>query len=91
VSPTVLGLALTGSGAVLAVVGGWRGYVFARRALSPLLHEGEPTRTRIEALRPLAMRPRVRLFASRVVLSVLWLGLAFYGLFLAVTGAAWLA
>ena len=86
-SPTVLGAVLTGSGTVLAVVGGWRGYTFARRALGPLLHEGEPTRTRLEALRPLPMRPRVRQFASRVLLSVLWLGLGFYGLYLAVTGA----
>ena len=86
----VVGLALIGSGAVLAVVGAWRGYALARRALAPLIHEGEPTRSLIEGLRPLPMRPRVRTFASRVLLSVAWLALAFYGLYLAVTGTLWL-
>jgi hypothetical protein len=80
-------LALLGSGAALACIGGWRGYASARRALAPLIHEGEPTRARIEATRPFPMRPRVRMFAARVALSIGWLTLAFYGLFLAVTGA----
>jgi hypothetical protein len=89
-TPFMLGFVMTTSGAVLAVVGGWRGYGFARRALAPLIHDGEPTRTLVESLRPPPFRPRVRTMVSRVVLSVLWLGLAFYGLYLAVTGAAWL-
>jgi hypothetical protein len=69
-------------GAALAAVGTWRGYALARRAVAPFVHEGEPTRTAIEAMQPLPMRPRVRAFASRVVLSVGWLAVAFYGLFL---------
>jgi len=73
---------LFGSGAVLPVVGFARGYAAARRAMTPFVHEGEPTRTAIESLRPLPMRPRFRTFASRVALSVGWLVLAFYGLFL---------
>ena len=89
-SSFVVSAALIGSGAVLTFVGSWRGYAFARRALAPLIHEGEPTRSLLEGLRPLPLRPRVRTFALRVVLSVMWLALAFYGLYLAVTGAAWL-
>ena len=89
-SAVVPGLVLTGSGFILFAVGLVRGYAFARRAISPLVHDGEPTRTRIEASRPLLLRPRVRTFAGRVALSIGWLGLSFYGLYLAVSGAGWL-
>jgi len=90
VSAVVLGVVLTGSGLTLFAVGLLRAYALARRAISPLVHDGEPTRTRIESSRPLLLRPRVRTFAGRVVLSIGWLGLGFYGLYLAVSGAAWL-
>jgi hypothetical protein len=73
---------LFASGTVLLVIGFARGYAAARRAMTPFVHDGEPTRTAIESLRPLPMRPRVRAFASRVALSIGWLVLAFYGLFL---------
>ena len=42
---------LFGSGAVLPVAGFARGYAAARRAMTPFVHEGEPTRTAIESLR----------------------------------------
>ena len=86
-SGVVLGLVLAGSGSTLFGVGIWRGYAYARRVVAPLVHEGEPTRARIEASRPLLLRPRVRMLAGRVALSIGWLGLGLYGLYLAVSGA----
>ena len=77
-----MGVVLVGCGAVLTAVGMWRGHALARRAVAPFVREGEPTRTAIEALRPLPMRPRFRLFVTRVGLSLVWLAVAFYGLFL---------
>jgi hypothetical protein len=69
-------------GSVAAIVGVHRGYVLARAALAPLVHEGDPTRTAIEATRPFPARPRVRRFASRVAGSIAWLAVAMYGLYL---------
>ena len=43
---------LTFCGLVALVVGGWRSYSIARQALGPLVREGDPTRTAIEAARP---------------------------------------
>ncbi len=73
-------------GLVTVVLGGWRSYVLAREALAPMAHDGDPTRRAIEAVQPLRMRPRVRLFVRRVILSVGWLIVAFYGLYLVVAG-----
>ncbi len=73
---------------VAAVIGVWRSYAVAREALAPVAHEGDPTRTAIEATRPLPLRPRVRLFVRRVVVSVAWLTVALYGLYLVVRGEA---
>ena len=67
-----------------------RGYALARRALEPFAHEGDPTRTAIEALRPLPFRPRVRTFAQRVLLAVGWLLVALYGLYMVARGQEWL-
>lgn len=77
---------LVASGVVAAVLGTWRGYATAREALGPLVHEGDATRTLVDAGRPVYARIRVRLFARRVVTAVAWLGLAMYGLFLATVG-----
>jgi hypothetical protein len=63
-----------------ALVGGWRGYAVAREALAPLAHPGDPTRTAIESTRPIYARPRVQLFARRLVVSVGWILVALYGL-----------
>ena len=56
--PLVAGLA----GATYAA---WRSYVAARAALLPLVREGEPTRTLIEATRPVHARTRVRIAARQ--------------------------
>jgi len=79
---------LTFCGLVAFVVGGWRSYSIARQALGPLVHDGEPTRTAIEAARPVQDRFRVRLFVRRVTGSVGWLIVALYGLYLLSVGAA---
>jgi hypothetical protein len=73
-------------GGVAAIVGAWRGYALAREAIAPLAHAGEPTRTAIEATRPLLARSRVRLFARRVAVSLGWIAIAIYGLYLLSVG-----
>jgi hypothetical protein len=83
-----VGFVLEVCGGMALVIGGWRSYVVAREALAPLAHDGDPTRTEIEAARPFPMRPRVRLFAKRVAVSLGWLAVAFYGLYLVVHGQA---
>jgi hypothetical protein len=80
------GLVLDICGAVAIVMGGWRSYAVAREALGPLAHQGDPTRTAIEAARPLLLRSRVRLFARRLAVSIGWLAIAFYGLYLLARG-----
>ncbi len=74
--PLVAGLA----GATYAA---WRSYVAARSALLPLVREGDPTRTLIEETRPVHARSRVRIAARNVAVSLGWLVVAMYGLFLA--------
>ena len=70
-------------GLAAAVIGTWRGYVVAREAVGPFVHEGDPTRTLIEAGRPIHARPRVRLFVRRVLDLVCLAGArAMYGLYL---------
>jgi hypothetical protein len=81
-----MGLVLISAGLFLVAAGGVRSYALVREALSPLVHDGDPTRTAIEAMRPILERPRVRLFVKRVVLSLLWLVVATYGLYLLAVG-----
>jgi hypothetical protein len=83
-----MAILLVACGLTAAVIGGWRGYALARAALAPLVHEGEPTRTALEAARPIHSRFRVRLFARRVLAATGWLILALYGLYLAQVGSA---
>jgi hypothetical protein len=83
-----MGLVLVACGVAATAIGLVRGFVAAREALGPLVHEGDPTRTLLEAARPVYARPRVRLFARRVALSVGWLVVALYGVFLASVGLA---
>ena len=78
----VLQAVLFASGLIAAMVGTWRGWVVAREALRPLVHEGDPTRSLIDAGRPIHARMRVRRFARSVVIAVAWLAVAMYGLFL---------
>jgi hypothetical protein len=84
-----VGAVLVACGAVATVVGTWRGYVVAREALGPMVHDnGDPTRRAIDASRPLMARMRVRTFARRTVVAVGWLVVATYGLALIEQGAS---
>jgi hypothetical protein len=73
-------------GIVAVAIGGWRSYAMAREAVGPIAHEGDPTRTALEAGQPILARTRVRLFLRRVAVSVAWLLVAGYGLYLIVAG-----
>jgi len=75
-------------GVVLAGIGTWSGYRNARAAIVPAIREGDPTRTAIDAARPLHARAAVRRFVHSVAVSLGWLALALYGLFLASAGSA---
>jgi hypothetical protein len=79
-------LLLETCGIVAVAIGAWRSYAMAREALGPIIHQGDPTRTALEAGRPILARPRVRLFLRRVVLAVAWLVVAGYGLYLVAAG-----
>ena len=59
-----------------------------REAVGPLIHDGDPTRTAIEATRRVTDLPRVRLFARRLSVAIGWLAVAMYGLFLIVESQA---
>jgi hypothetical protein len=82
----MLGAVLVLSGLVALVYGTWRGYAEARSALVPLVRDGDPTRSLIEASRPLHARVRIRLAVRHALLSVAWLGIAMYGMYLATVG-----
>lgn len=82
----VASLVLILTGTVALAWGLVRGYLSARAALLPLVAEGEPTRTLIEASRPLYARTRVRTSLRRAVAAVAWLAVALYGLFLVTVG-----
>jgi hypothetical protein len=82
------GLVLLMSGSVAVAWGCWRGYAAARAALAPIARDGEPTRGLIESTRPWRERARVRLAVRNVLLAVLWLSVAMYGLYLATVGVA---
>ena len=71
-------------GVIAVVIAASRSYAATRAAVSPLVHDGDPTRTAIEATRRITDRPRVRLFARRVFVAVGWLAVVMYGLFLIV-------
>jgi hypothetical protein len=82
----MMALVMLAAGAFLAAWGSWRGYVAARSALLPLVREGDPTRTLIDASRPVHARTRVRVMARHVLVALAWLSVAMYGLFLASVG-----
>jgi hypothetical protein len=82
-----MGIVVVTCGLLAVGIGLWRGYASARSVLAPLVHPGEPTRTAVEAQRPLLARTRVRTAAGRVAASVGWLLVAFYGLFLVSAGS----
>ena len=80
------GFALVVCGFIVVVHGSWRGYVAARSALMPLVRDGDPTRALVETARPFHARSRVRFAARQVLLAVLWLCVAMYGLYLLTVG-----
>jgi hypothetical protein len=82
----MVGAVLVLSGMVAMGYGSWRGYASARAALLPLVREGDPTRTLIEASRPFHTRSRVRVALRQVVLAVGWLSVALYGMYLLSAG-----
>ena len=82
------GVVLVISGLFAVVYGTWRGYAAARQAVLPLVREGDETRTLIDAARPVHERSRVRLAARHAGLSMIWLGVAMYGLYLTTVGMA---
>jgi hypothetical protein len=77
-----MAIVLTLCGAIATSIGVWRGFVVAREALAPLIHEGDPTRSAIDSTRPLLARTRFRLFARRSGIALAWLAVALYGLLL---------
>jgi hypothetical protein len=79
-------LLLETCGIVAVVIGGWRSYAMAREALGPVAHQGDPTRTALEAGRPILARTRVRMFLRRLAVSLGWLLVAGYGLYLVAVG-----
>ncbi len=82
----MLSAILIATGLFATAVGSWRGYAAARAALVPLLRKGEPTRALVDASRPVHARLRVRVAARNVLIAVVWLAVAMYGLFLATVG-----
>ena len=77
-----MSLVLLVSGVAVIVIGLWRGYGAARMAVAPPAPDGDPTRAEIEASRPWIQRPRVRAFARHAIVSIGWIAVAMYGLFL---------
>ena len=63
-----------------------RGYLSARAALLPIVTEGEPTRSLIEASKPVYARTRIRASVRSAAIAVAWLTVAMYGLFLTTVG-----
>ncbi len=83
-----MGPVLLITGLVATAIGSWRGYVNARAVLAPLAHPGEPTRTAVEATRPVTERARVRRAVRNLTASLAWLAMAMYGVFLVAAAEA---
>ena len=81
-----MGVVLIVIGAAVVGLAAWRSYVAVRLAIGPLVHDGDPTRALVDATRPIHERTRVRGFARGLTLSIGWLIVAFYGLFLVSVG-----
>jgi hypothetical protein len=84
----MIGAILLLSGVFAVSYGSWHGYLAARSALLPFVRQGDETRTLVEAAQPVHERARVRLAVRNVGLSLVWLGVAMYGLYLATVGMA---
>ena len=81
-----MGMLLVTVGAAVIGLAAWRSYGAVRLAIGPLVHDGEPTRSLIEASRPVHERARIRSFARGLTLSIGWLIVALYGLVLVSVG-----
>jgi hypothetical protein len=81
-----MGLLLMTCGLVLAGTGTWFGYRNAREAIVPAADAGDPTRSAIDAARPLHARVGMRRVVRSVATAIAWLVLALYGFYLAQTG-----
>jgi cytochrome c-type biogenesis protein CcmH/NrfG len=84
----MIGAVLLLSGLFAVVYGSWRGYLAARAALLPFVRQGDETRALVEAAQPVHERARLRLAVRNAGLSMIWLGMAMYGLYLATVGIA---
>lgn len=84
---SAVALVLGACGLVLTLIGLVRSYAVARQAIAPLIHQGDPTRAAIEAMRPLPLRPKFRTALVRAVTSMGWLALSLYGLYFVVRAA----
>lgn len=73
-------------GTVAVVIAALRSVAIARQALVAAVHEGDPTRSALEATRAFPFRPRVQRVAGRAAVSLGWLVVAAYGLFLVLAG-----
>jgi hypothetical protein len=83
-----MSILLTFCGVAALAIGAWRGWSVAREALGPLVHDGDPTRSAIEAARPIHARFRIRLFVRRLGVALAWLLVASYGLYLIAAGTS---
>jgi hypothetical protein len=84
----MIGAILLLSGVFATVYGSWRGYLAARSAVLPFVREGDETRSLVEAAQPVHERARVRVAIRHVGLSLFWLAVAMYGLYLATVAMA---
>ena len=82
----MIGGILLATGLAIAAYGVWRSYVAARSAILPLVREGDPTRSLIDATRPLHSRTRFRTAARNVAIALGWIAVSMYGVFLATVG-----
>lgn len=84
---SAMDLLLVTCGLVLTGIGTWSGYRSAREAIVPALNPGDPTRSVVDAARPVYDRTAVRRFARSVAFAIGWLVVALYGLFLVSAGS----
>lgn len=82
-----MGFLLTTCGVILAEIGTWSGYRTTSDAIAPLGRQSDPTRSAIDAVRPLHARIAVRRFARSAAFAAGWLVLALCGPFLASSGS----
>jgi hypothetical protein len=82
----MLALVLVCTGVVAMAAGTWYGYAAARKALVPFVREGDPTRSLVEAAKPVHERVRVRAVARSVVAAVVWITIGLYGMYLVAVG-----